>query len=81
MNAKLNLEMGTQNSGKQARCQWLMPAILATQGRDQKDSGSKPAWGNSSQDPILKNHITKRAGFLFYRRFSGLEERLKWKSI
>jgi hypothetical protein len=24
-------------------------------GRDQKDCVSKPAWANSSQDPILKN--------------------------
>jgi hypothetical protein len=29
---------------------WLMPAILVTQ----EDHGSKPAWANSSQDPILK---------------------------
>jgi hypothetical protein len=30
-------------------------------GRDQEDPGSKPAWGNSLQDPILKIPITKRA--------------------
>jgi hypothetical protein len=24
-------------------------------GRDQKDHGSKPAWANSLQDPLLKN--------------------------
>jgi hypothetical protein len=29
-------------------------------GRDQEDHGSKPAWANSSQDPILKNPITKK---------------------
>jgi hypothetical protein len=28
-------------------------------GRDQEDHGSKPAQGNSLQDPILKNTITK----------------------
>jgi hypothetical protein len=30
--------------------------------RDQEDHSSKPAWGNSSQDPILKKPITKRVG-------------------
>jgi hypothetical protein len=29
-------------------------------GRDQEDHSSKPAWANSSQDPILKKHITKK---------------------
>jgi hypothetical protein len=28
-------------------------------GRDQEHHGSKPAWGNSSQDPILKTHHKK----------------------
>jgi hypothetical protein len=28
-------------------------------GRDQEDHGSKPAWVNSSQDPILKNPSQK----------------------
>jgi hypothetical protein len=31
-------------------------------GRDQEDDGLKPAWANSSRDPILKNSIPKRAG-------------------
>jgi hypothetical protein len=31
-------------------------------GRDQEDRSLKPAWANSSQDPILKKPITKRAG-------------------
>jgi hypothetical protein len=31
-------------------------------GRDQEDHGSKPAPANSSQNPILKKPITKRAG-------------------
>jgi hypothetical protein len=31
-------------------------------GRDQEDQGSKPAWANSLQDPILKNPTQKRAG-------------------
>jgi hypothetical protein len=31
-------------------------------GRDQEDHSSKPAWKNTSQDPILKIPITKRAG-------------------
>jgi hypothetical protein len=31
-------------------------------GRDQEGHGSKPAWANSSCDPILKKPITKRAG-------------------
>jgi hypothetical protein len=30
-------------------------------GRDQEDGGSKPAWANSSQDPISKKPITKKA--------------------
>jgi hypothetical protein len=30
--------------------------------RDQEDYGWKPAWANSSRDPILKIPITKRAG-------------------
>jgi hypothetical protein len=39
-----------------ARHQWLMPEILATQ----EDSSLKQAYANSSQDPILKNPITKK---------------------
>jgi hypothetical protein len=31
-------------------------------GRDQENHGLKPAWANSSQDPILKTPITKKAG-------------------
>jgi hypothetical protein len=32
-------------------------------GRDQEDCGSKPAWANSSQEPISKKiHHKKRAG-------------------
>jgi hypothetical protein len=31
-------------------------------GRDQEDSGSKPAQANSSRNPILKIPTTKRAG-------------------
>jgi hypothetical protein len=30
--------------------------------RDQEDGGSKPAWANSSQDPILKNPAQKWSG-------------------
>jgi hypothetical protein len=29
-------------------------------GRDREDRGSKPAWANSSQDPILKKSIAKK---------------------
>jgi hypothetical protein len=29
-------------------------------GRDQKDCSSKPAWANSSQDPISKKSITEK---------------------
>jgi hypothetical protein len=28
--------------------------------RDQEDRGSKPAWANSSKDPILKKCTTKK---------------------
>jgi hypothetical protein len=31
-------------------------------GRDQEHHGSKPAWANSSRDPISKNPSQKRAG-------------------
>jgi hypothetical protein len=31
-------------------------------GRDQEDHGSKPAWANSSQDPIRKILHKNRAG-------------------
>jgi hypothetical protein len=31
-------------------------------GRDQENCGSKPAWANSSQDPISKKPFIKRAG-------------------
>jgi hypothetical protein len=40
-------------------------------GRDQEDHGAKPAQGNSSGDPILKNPITK----------NGLVEWLKVKAL
>jgi hypothetical protein len=36
-----------------------MPVILATQ---EAEIRRKPAWANSSQDPILKIPITKKAG-------------------
>jgi hypothetical protein len=42
-----------------------------SEGRDQEDGGSKPAWANSLQDPILKNHNTKK----------GLVEWLKVKAL
>jgi hypothetical protein len=31
-------------------------------GRDQENHGSKPVQANSSGDPVLKKHVTKRAG-------------------
>jgi hypothetical protein len=37
---------------------WLMPVILATQ----DGHGLKPAWANSSPDPISKKPSQKRAG-------------------
>jgi hypothetical protein len=40
-------------------------------GRDQEDHSSKPAWANSSQDPISKKPITK----------TGLVEWLKGKAL
>jgi hypothetical protein len=46
-----------QNS---ARCWWLTPVILATQGGDQEDHGSKPAQANSSRNPISKKVIIKK---------------------
>jgi hypothetical protein len=40
-------------------------------GRNQEDHSSKPAWANSSWDPILKKPITKK----------GLVEWLKVKTL
>jgi hypothetical protein len=40
-------------------------------GRGQEDCGSKPAWANSSRDPILKKPFTK----------IGLVEWLKVKAL
>jgi hypothetical protein len=37
--------------------QWLTPVILA----NQEDRGSKPAWANSSQDPISKKNLHKNS--------------------
>jgi hypothetical protein len=31
-----------------------------SEGRDQEDCGSKPAWANSSRDPILKKKPSKK---------------------
>jgi hypothetical protein len=31
-----------------------------SEGRDQEDLGSKPAWTNSSKDPVSKIPITKK---------------------
>jgi hypothetical protein len=39
-----------------------MPVILATQEAEIRRIGSKPAWANSLQDPILKKPITKKWG-------------------
>jgi hypothetical protein len=33
---------------------------LYSGGKDQEDRGSKPAWKNSSQDPISKTLFTKK---------------------
>jgi hypothetical protein len=47
--------------GSKARCLWLTSVILATQEAEvRRDCSSKPARANSSQDPILKNPITKK---------------------
>jgi hypothetical protein len=52
--------------------QWLTPVILSYSGRrDQEDQGLKPAWANSSRDPISKKPITK----------IGLVEWLKMKAL
>jgi hypothetical protein len=41
-------------------------------GRDQEDSTLKPAWANSSQDPILKIPKTKK-GLVEWFKVYGLE--------
>jgi hypothetical protein len=48
---------------KEEQLSWMPVAHTCNpsfSGRDQEDRSSKPAQGNSSQDPILKNTITKK---------------------
>jgi hypothetical protein len=45
---------------KALRAQWLTPIILATKRQCSEDHSSKPAWANSSWDPISKRPITKQ---------------------
>jgi hypothetical protein len=51
---------------KLKRRHWVLVAHTCnpnySRGRDQEDCGSKPTQANSSQDPISKVPITKRAG-------------------
>jgi hypothetical protein len=43
---------------------WLVPLILATQEPEiRRDHGSKPAWANSSADPVLKTPIKKKSSW------------------
>jgi hypothetical protein len=43
--------------------QWLKPVILATwEAEISEDQGLRPAWGNSSQDPIFKITRAKWTG-------------------
>jgi hypothetical protein len=39
---------------------WAPVAPSYSRGRDHEDRGSKPAWANSSRDPILKKPFTKK---------------------
>jgi hypothetical protein len=57
LNSIFNTAHHTQKKSnlKKSLCWALTPVILA----DQEDCGPKPAWANSSQDPISKNSITK----------------------
>jgi hypothetical protein len=50
-----------------------MPVILTTQERDQEDCISKPAWANSSRDPILKkaHHKNELAEWLKLKTLSS----------
>jgi hypothetical protein len=58
---KIHVMVNLVKNFVQARCQWLMPVILATLETDQEDQGLKPAGANSLQDPILKKtHRTKK---------------------
>jgi hypothetical protein len=42
-------------------CQWLMPCNPSySEGRDQNDCSSKPAWANSLQDLISKKQKTSK---------------------
>jgi hypothetical protein len=45
-----------------AGCWWLMTNPSYSGGRDQEDRSLKPAWANSSGDPISKTLSTKRVG-------------------
>jgi hypothetical protein len=46
--------------GHPAGRRWLSPVIPATQDRDQKDCGLKPARANSLRDPNSKKSIQKK---------------------
>jgi hypothetical protein len=52
-----------QEIKRPAEHQRLTPVILVTQeARDQEDGGLRPAWANSSQDPILKKNPSQKKG-------------------
>jgi hypothetical protein len=39
-----------------------------SEGKDQDDCGLKPAWANSSRDPISKTPITKKKGLVEWNK-------------
>jgi hypothetical protein len=56
-----------------------MPALVAhaynpsySGGRDQEDHGLKPAWANSSQDPILKKKKIRKKGLVEWLKVKAL---------
>jgi hypothetical protein len=53
--------LGSNEKYLGARRRWLTLVNPSNSGgRDQEDSGSKPAQANNLQDPILKKPITKK---------------------
>jgi hypothetical protein len=75
---------------KQARRCWLTPVILATQEtRDQEAHSLKPAWANSSGDPILKTSNTEQGWWggsrgrelEFKPQYCQVKKKFNWKSI
>jgi hypothetical protein len=63
-----NFNWLTVKGCKFAKCQWLLPVILATQ----EVCSLKPAQANSSQDPASKNPSQKKIGLVEWLKLKAL---------